>query len=602
MGRRRRGRRPGRHHGRGGGVGPVRRTRRFRGPLPAAPIVTDAPDVRPFAEIARGPVATVFKAVDRSSGAVVLLKRLHAADPERRARFAQEARIAAGVDHPNVVRVLHVGEGELVAEWVEGADLGAVAARCGPLPAGLAAFVARQAARGLDAVHRAGVLHRDVSAGNVLVGQDGSVRLTDFGLASLADAVADEVRGTLGTLAPEVVRGEPATARSDLFSLGAVLAHALTGRPPFEGDGPSAVLDAVLHHDPAAALDADPRVPAVLAEAAAALLAKDAAARPATAADAADRLAAVHEALGAPGADDLAAFLDDPAGYRPPPIPAATPKADGATESATAAAARPARLRRRRQAWPVALGVVIVSALVGLAVATNRPAEPPAALEEPAVVEPVDIAVRDDGPPDSSAAGDPVRPAPDLAPPVEPAPSPRPSPPPRETPPAPQPTPPAPRPQPRPVPAVEPDRPVPQTGTLTVAAEPWARVRIGDRDLGTTPVAAVSLPAGDHVVTLANPEFPTHTVRVRVEPGERTDAVVSLWSLVGRIQVEVSPWATVTVDGAEWDTVPPQSRPLVLAPGPHVLGFAHPTLGAREIRLEVAAGERRTVRVRMGGD
>ncbi len=502
-----------------------------------------------------------------------------------------------------MVRVLHVGDGELVAEWVEGADLGAVVARCGPLPAGLAAFVAREAALGLAAVHRAGVLHRDVSAGNVLIGQDGTVRLTDFGLASLADAVADEVRGTLGTLAPEVVRGDPATARSDLFSLGAVLAHALTGRPPFEGDGPSAVLDAVLHQDPAAALAVDPRVPAALAEAAAALLSKGPEARPADAEAAAARLAHTHVALGAPGADDLAAFLDDPASYRPPRVADPAPP-DVRPAPAEVAPAQPDR-RRRRTAWPVALAVVLgISTLVGLAVATSGPAETPTPVAEPAVVAPVDIADRADRPPDSLVADEPASALPNPPPPdldgatgaSPPARDERPGAPTPRPPPQPDPTPPV---RPSPAPSSEPDRPAPQAGSLAVSAEPWARVRVGDRDLGTTP-ATVSLPAGDHVVTLTNPEFPTYTVRVRVEPGEQTRAAVSLWSLVAQIQVEVSPWATVTVDGVEWDTVPPQARPLVLAPGAHVLEFAHPTLGTREVRLEVAAGERRTVRVRMG--
>jgi hypothetical protein len=90
-----------------------------------------------------------------------------------------------------------------------------------------------------------------------------------------------------------------------------------------------------------------------------------------------------------------------------------------------------------------------------------------------------------------------------------------------------------------------------------------------------------------------------YTTVVLVEPGETARASVSLWSLVARVTLDVTPWAEVWVDGRRWDTVPPQSRPLALAPGAHTLRFEHPTLGRREATLRVAAGEQRTVQVRM---
>ncbi|HEX9952162.1 MAG TPA: serine/threonine-protein kinase, partial [Rubricoccaceae bacterium] len=266
------------------------------------------PDVRPFAELSRGPVASVFKAYDATAGEVVLLKALRpAADPERRARFADEARLAATVDHPNVVRVRRVASdgAALVADWVEGGDLGALLAAEGALPPALAAFVAAEAARGLAAVHAAGILHRDVKPANVLVGADGSVRLTDFGLASLADGAghgtpggSPEVRGTLATLAPEIVRGDAAGPASDVFSLGAVLAHALTGHAPFAAPTASGTLDAVLHVDAAARLAADPRIPAAMATVAAGALDRAPEARPSARA-LSDRLAALAGEVGA---------------------------------------------------------------------------------------------------------------------------------------------------------------------------------------------------------------------------------------------------------------------------------------------------------------
>ena len=116
---------------------------------------------------------------------------------------------------------------------------------------------------------------------------------------------------------------------------------------------------------------------------------------------------------------------------------------------------------------------------------------------------------------------------------------------------------------------------------------------------GTTPLAGLPLPAGRYTVTFENPEFPTHTVRVEVGAGEEERVAVSLWSLVGRVDLVVSPWAEVAVDGRVWDTVPPQQRPLILTPGEHRLTFTHPALGTWETPLRIAAGESRTLQVNL---
>nr|WP_255380504.1 serine/threonine-protein kinase [Rubrivirga sp. SAORIC476] len=540
--------------------------------------------------MARGPVATVFKAVDGRTGEVVLLKTLSGHDPERSRRFADEARLAAQVDHPNVVRVLDAWEGSMVAEWVEGSDLASILAEAGALPPVLAAFVAREAARGLAAVHAAGILHRDVSAANLLLGADGVVKLADFGLASLSDATDAEVRGTLGTLAPEVVRGEAATARSDLFSLGAVLAHALSGRPAFGGGAPSATLDAVLHDDPAAALAADPRIPPALVEVVATLLAKDPADRPEDAEAVARRFTAVLGPYGPIDADDLAAFLDDPAAYRPPEPTAVPPSAPTTPQR---------RVRWRAAGLALGLALVVVTAIVALRGPTSDPA-PAQPADEPRSAPAVAIADR--RAPTASVEAPPEAATPDifLAPPqrLDPAFEARP-PLLREPSASPPESPAVSSPGPTPAPVPPPSAPAP--GRLALAVEPWARVQIDGRDVGTTPLQSVALPAGEHVLTLTNPDFPPHTVRVQVEPGREARQVISLWDTVGRIQIEVSPWARVSVDGELWDTIPPQARPLILIPGDHRLGFEHPTFGAREVRLRVAAGEQRTVRVRMDG-
>ncbi|RMF60821.1 MAG: serine/threonine protein kinase, partial [Bacteroidetes bacterium] len=149
-------------------------------------------DFQPFAELARRPATIVYKAYQSSLERFVLLKVLrpeYARDEDLARRFEAEARLLARIQHPNVVAVYACGRhGEhlyLAAEYVEGTDLAALL-RHGPLPPALALYVAREAARGLQAAHAQGILHRDLKPGNILVALDGQVKLTDFGMASLA--------------------------------------------------------------------------------------------------------------------------------------------------------------------------------------------------------------------------------------------------------------------------------------------------------------------------------------------------------------------------------------------------------------------------------
>jgi serine/threonine-protein kinase len=191
-----------------------------------------------------GGMAEVFLA--RWRGGLVAVKKIlpHLAELARvRALFREEARIAARVEHPNVVRVRHFGEaqGELfiALEYVAGRDLRAIVE---PMPALLAAWIACSVGSGLEAAHRLGVVHRDVTPANVLVGDDGAVKLADFGVAAARGRA-----GTRGYASPEQARGEPGCGRSDLFSLGVVAHELATGRRLFARATEAETLDAILH-------------------------------------------------------------------------------------------------------------------------------------------------------------------------------------------------------------------------------------------------------------------------------------------------------------------------------------------------------------------
>ncbi len=190
----------------------------------------------------------------------------------------------AGLRHPNVVVVFDAGVDRdvpyVVMELLAGPSLDGLLALRGPLPAGLAVGYAEQAAAGLAGAHAAGVVHRDIKPGNLVLDSDGTLKVVDFGIASLAGASmsltgSGVMLGTPAYLSPEQAAGRPAEPRSDLYALGCVLYALLTGGPPFTGDHPAAT---ALQHLTAAAppvLERRPGLPLVLGQLLAALLAKD---------------------------------------------------------------------------------------------------------------------------------------------------------------------------------------------------------------------------------------------------------------------------------------------------------------------------------------
>jgi formylglycine-generating enzyme required for sulfatase activity/dienelactone hydrolase len=216
-----------------------------------------------------GGFGEVYRARDTRLGRMVALKVLPAAsarDAERRERFRREALAASALNHPNICTVYDLFEsGEktfIVMELVAGRTLHAALA-AGPLPVVEALPIALQITEALAEAHRAGILHRDVKSGNIVLTPRGQVKVLDFGLAkrlgteagsgdSAPEALTREgtALGTLTYMSPEQLLGKAVDRRSDLFSFGVVLFEMVTGRLPFEGSTPIAVSDAILHAAP----------------------------------------------------------------------------------------------------------------------------------------------------------------------------------------------------------------------------------------------------------------------------------------------------------------------------------------------------------------
>lgn len=198
-------------------------------------------------KIGQGGMGAVFRALDLESGRMVALKLLHESlgtEPTFIARFRQEARAAASLSHPHIVKVHDYGRAAghyyIAMEYVEGMDLKRRLSTTGPLPPAEAVAIARQICAGLQAAHARGLVHRDLKPQNILLTREGQAKIADFGLARAASATGLSVTGTLVGSAhyfsPEQARGEPATEVSDLYSIGVILYEMLTGRLPFEAD------------------------------------------------------------------------------------------------------------------------------------------------------------------------------------------------------------------------------------------------------------------------------------------------------------------------------------------------------------------------------
>jgi len=241
-----------------------------------------------------GGMSRVYRARDNQLGRLVAVKILHerfADDPDYVERFRREALAVARLNHPNIVTVIDRGEADglqyIVFEHVEGEDLKHLIVRTGPLPVRRALELGVQIGRALSFAHTNGVVHRDVKPQNVLI-RDGSAKVTDFGIAranhlSLDTDTTDSgtVLGTGDYISPEQARGERATERSDVYSLGALLYEALTGDVPFPAE--SAVAAALRHAtDPVPdLLAARPDVPVRVANVIERALEKDPGDRPA---------------------------------------------------------------------------------------------------------------------------------------------------------------------------------------------------------------------------------------------------------------------------------------------------------------------------------
>ena len=306
--------------------------------------------------LGRGGMAEVYAATDRRlrrEVAVKLLLPAMAVRPDVRRRFEAEARAAASLIHPNAVAVFdtgeHDGDAYIVMERLPGETL-ADRLTAGPIDPEWVRRVAHDVLGALSAAHAAGIVHRDVKPGNILLTRDDTAKIADFGIATSLDAdptSASHLIGTPAYLAPERLDGAPASPQSDLYSLGVVLYEALAGAKPFAGDAPVAMAHSIHEgaHRPLA--DVRPDVDAGLTGAVEKAMARDPEARFPSA-------AAMAAALVVRADANETRVL--PLALAPVPAPAPAP----------------APARRRRAPWAALAALAALAAIVGAVVLATR--------------------------------------------------------------------------------------------------------------------------------------------------------------------------------------------------------------------------------------
>jgi serine/threonine protein kinase len=528
------------------------------------------------AELGKGAMGVVYKATDPNIGRTVALKTMrldvHGVEPEELLRrFKNEARAAGVLNHPGIVTIYDAGEHDgmfyIAMEYIEGHTLQDLLKREKVLPVEKITGIIRQVCTGLDFAHARGIIHRDIKPANIMIQNDGTAKIMDFGIAKFGGTgmtSTGQVVGTPNYMSPEAVKGRTVDGRSDLFSVGVMLYEMLTGARPFSGETVTTIIYKIVNENPAAPRDLDSAVHPGLSTVVMKALAKAPEQRYRTGADFARDLQN-YASLGTETM--VSAAVPKPPAPPPPPATKSAP-APGAGSSATAAAipapvtpsldstvamnprpaasARAPAPRKSGLLIGIAAGVVVVVIAIGAFVKLHRayPPTPPPAAPAEAALETNTPAIALSGKP--SATG---------------------------------------------------QKQAPAFGDLQITSTPaGAAVTIDGRRARNwkTPFAASGLKAGRHSVGFSLEGYLPETHQVEVLPGKNLPLDVSLQAGKAFLKAFLTvnsdpPGAQIYIDGRDSGQLTP-SR-LEVNPGKHRIAVRKQGYKPQVTHADVAAGE-----------
>jgi len=503
-------------------------------------------------------------------------------EEDRIKRFQKEARACARLKHPHIVDVHKLGEEQgyhyIILEYVDGLNLEELVEKNGPVDDSLLLQIADEILQALVYAHGSGVTHRDIKPANVLLGLDGRVKVTDFGLAKVeGDATVthqDSMVGSPAYMSPEQITGDSPDGRADLFSLGCLLYELLTGKQAFEGDSFTACLHKILNEEPVQISEYRSDVSSELSAFIMKLMAKRAEERWASAEDALSAL----RALEIRSAKDTSHQLKQIANEHQRVL---KPTAKIAQQSVSQ------KTSRRWTAWTgsaAIAGLLLVGAILlqqsfaARDSSTPLPISPadtsiildekPILAEEAKVVNiPLEV---DTAPPKEEKFSTTDAQTPNNAIVND-------------------------------LPLEQPDTSlvtavVPKTGKLRLNIEPWATVFIDEEQIEErASELELDLAVGSHTVRLVHPNFPPSVKFIDIEPGNMREFNWSFFNNMGYLELSVRPWADVYLNDKLYGTTP-LNKPLMLPPGSYLLELRHPQ-STRKDRIVITKGDTLTRRV-----
>lgn len=507
----------------------------------------------------------VYKAVQEPLDRIVSLKVLNTkmmGGEELRRRFEREAKICANLVHPNIVRLFDYGQwrGEyfIVQEWIDGVSLKAFIKQNVIKPE-VALFIMKEVASGLAYAHEKGVVHRDIKPGNVLIGRDGSVKITDFGLACSLYMPEITLDGTLlGTpaySAPEQLMGAKVDERADIFSLGVVSYEMMAGVNPFEAESYSVVLERIRRAQPKALHRVNPSVPYDLARVIQRMISKRPVNRyqnlPAFAKD----LSSISIKIPSSSSKNLVSY------FTPPPVASGKP-----------VSAKPSYLLWLLPLLGGLLSVAILSILFSRPLLdfldgkekANSQASTSQVVESLSAGTEIAAPVLRKEIPSSSLGLKDAKPAPISS-------------------------------------TVVKNEGKAQMSSsqssldtksyLRFGVKPWARIYVDGQYLETTPSDRLLVVSpGSHKLTLINDYFPPREEFITINPGQTLSLQIDLIESSSWLNLVVKPWGEVYIDGTHISTTP-LTAPIILKPGKHRLVITHPTLPSYEATIELSSGD-----------